>query len=285
MSLHPYPHNPLATSSGLSRKRRKTHRKKKKPTTPPHTFFLIKNPRNGKKIPSPRSPSGGGRGARAEALRTQPMGQCLLATPQPSAHPQHLGGPPHPPKNPCTVWKLPRELPGNSTSTALGSAGDGQDGDPRRVPDGVGGAWGGGVCVSASGSRGGTGAAPARGWRLSVTKGGRGVPPLCCRWLLCRCILFYFVFVFFFFPFYKTRKIHLLFFISPAPFPPPYPFSFPPLSPVFLSVSGEAAPLPSPQILGRGGDQSSPCPSQPQLTPVTASSRPPRGSQPPRAML
>lgn len=114
-------------------------------------------------------------------------------------------------------------------------------------------------------------AAPRPGSRLlSVTNGGaRGrcrSTPLCCRWLLCRCILFY---SFFFFPFYKTRKIHLLFFLSPP--------HFPPIPPIFPSISGEAAPLPLPQPLG---DQHSPCPSCPSYPqfapPPGASCSPPQ---------
>lgn len=69
------------------------------------------------------------------------MGQCLPATPQPSSHLQHLGGPPHPQK-PCTVWKLPRDLHIHGTW------------ERPACPGGVGAAWGGvGVCASVGGHR------------------------------------------------------------------------------------------------------------------------------------
>lgn len=129
---------------------------------------------------------------------------------------------------------------------------------PRTVTRGVspiwgaGGAWGGGVCASVRVCAGGHRGRPRPGPAAQRDQGGARGPPALLSVVV---VPLYFILIFFFrfFPFYKTRKIHLLFFISPSPFPPlPLFLALLPHPPVFLSVSGEAAPLPSPQILGAG---------------------------------
>lgn len=123
-------------------------------------------------------------------------GSCTGSSPGPP-HPRHLGAP-----------ATDRDHP---ACPHFGEWG----GECGWMDWGVGGGMRACVCKRVCRGRGAPGAVarvappppPPRGsWLLSVTNGGGRVSwgccrsvPLCCRWLLCRCILFYSFFFFFFF--------------------------------------------------------------------------------------